>query len=684
MNNKVDISIIVPVYNSSRFLRQTLDSIFNQTASNFELICVDDGSTDDSLEILNSYADKYSNITVLSQNNQTTGAARNAGLNIAKGEYLLFLDADDFFEATMLEEVFKQAIKTRADVTIFDGKIFDQESKIFTKPSHFLNFGFLPKKEVFNRFDMVGSIFKITNPAPWNKLFKSSFLRENGLRFSVLPNCEDMSFTYSSLALADRITFSKSRLVNYRANNIESLSGGFEKKDSYVISAVDEVYNVLVENDLTQLLLNDLILIAVHQVLHFSKIATSATQRVKLFSELTAKDWIKSELIDNRENFVMQNMNFEKEINSVFDQIAGLEWRVQRERLLQSKNFGYVAQSSATGSALVSVVFPLHNDEETVVDVVESLMNQSLKEIEIICVDDGSTDETLDRLKSIVADERISIIASETSGLSRARNIGMSKAQSDYIYFAQSDTVLDERALEILYSAVTIKDIDIAGCDVCDQNFPSLYKQLFRKNFLELEEITFEEGIEHSEHLFVYEAILSTAKIAYVGADIFVECRNSSVLDVQKPLFLDVYGYFICYLKMCSFRRIGELSTASFEHAQSYACEMLQCARDVYTLLADNQKLAIYHLDNHEKILFSELIVCHVENRKHLVSLEDRLQLALAKSQKADEKYKEVQMKFKKTKKKLMRTSSELKEIKESRIFRFSRKVSRFSKRTKI
>ena len=99
----ISVSVIIPVFNAEKYLSQCLDSIVNQTLTNIEIICVDDGSTDTSFQILKEYEEKDSRVIVLSKSNAGAGTARNEGLKIAKGKYLSFLDADDFFERNMLE-----------------------------------------------------------------------------------------------------------------------------------------------------------------------------------------------------------------------------------------------------------------------------------------------------------------------------------------------------------------------------------------------------------------------------------------------------------------------------------------------------------------------------------------------------------------------------------------------------
>ena len=114
------ISVIIPVYNGETYLAQCLDSIIGQTLKEIEIICVNDGSKDRTQQILEKYAEKDSRIQIISQENGGAGAARNAGLRIARGEYLSILDGDDFFEPDMLEKAYKKAKESRQSFWCLD------------------------------------------------------------------------------------------------------------------------------------------------------------------------------------------------------------------------------------------------------------------------------------------------------------------------------------------------------------------------------------------------------------------------------------------------------------------------------------------------------------------------------------------------------------------------------------
>ena len=126
------VSVIIPVYNVEKYLRECLDSVVNQTLREIEIICVDDGSTDSSLDILKEYASKDNRITVIGQQNLHAGVARNAGLAVARGEYLSFLDSDDFFELNMLAEMYNTAKKDGSDTVICGNYVYNDTKKQIT------------------------------------------------------------------------------------------------------------------------------------------------------------------------------------------------------------------------------------------------------------------------------------------------------------------------------------------------------------------------------------------------------------------------------------------------------------------------------------------------------------------------------------------------------------------------
>ena len=129
IKNKIDyipkVSVIIPVYNTEKYLRECLDSVINQSLKEIEIICVNDGSTDNSLEILKEYAAKDNRITVLTQENLYAGVARNAGMMVASGEYYHFLDSDDMVFKNCYNEIYEYSKNNNLEICIFDVEFFN-------------------------------------------------------------------------------------------------------------------------------------------------------------------------------------------------------------------------------------------------------------------------------------------------------------------------------------------------------------------------------------------------------------------------------------------------------------------------------------------------------------------------------------------------------------------------------
>lgn len=209
------VSVIVPVYNVEKYLEECLDSIINQTLKDIEVICIDDGSTDSSHSILKKYAAKDKRIVILQQDNQGAGVARNFGMSIAKGKYLSFLDGDDFFVESLLEDAVLQAEEEQADIVIFKYVEYDHQKNNYDINKKGINSNHSTDTTP-NCICNKDNIFSLTNPAPWNKLYRHNFVERNNLYFQDNKRTNDLYFTYTALACAQKITLLDKILVFYR------------------------------------------------------------------------------------------------------------------------------------------------------------------------------------------------------------------------------------------------------------------------------------------------------------------------------------------------------------------------------------------------------------------------------------------------------------------------------------
>mgnify|MGYP005762076941 CR=1 FL=1 len=222
-DNNYDISIIVPVYNSEKYLKKCLDSIIHQTKKNIEIVVVNDGSTDSSLQILNEYK-KYKNFKIISQLNQGVIGARITGYQNATGKYIGWVDNDDFIEPDMFEKLYALAQIHDADIVICNYSFYPHPVK--TKKKWF--------KEYYGVNDWN---FIDKNGLLWNKIVRKEFL--NKIHFEkLLKNLGEGSYTIAMLNTSKIVTLNH-ELYHYRVGQ-DSVSGSFSEK-------VDYYYNIMIQ-----------------------------------------------------------------------------------------------------------------------------------------------------------------------------------------------------------------------------------------------------------------------------------------------------------------------------------------------------------------------------------------------------------------------------------------------------
>ena len=232
------VSVIIPVYNVEEYLEQCLDSVLNQTLREVEIICINDGSTDSSLELLKKFALKDSRIKIIDKKNEGPSAARNEGIKTAAAPYILFFDADDYLEHNALEEAFKCAENSDVALVCFGTNIVGEVS---------------PKQKASDeRYYAVeqNGVVEFTdelrlnmNVAPSNKLFKTSVIKENNIEFPFGLFYEDYEFFMKYSFCIKKAYYLNKKLYNYRRRPGSTMAQTFSR-------TFQNIYNFLVEKDL--------------------------------------------------------------------------------------------------------------------------------------------------------------------------------------------------------------------------------------------------------------------------------------------------------------------------------------------------------------------------------------------------------------------------------------------------
>lgn len=430
------VSVIMPVYNGETYLRQCLDSVVNQTLKEIEIICVDDGSSDRSVEILKEYAAKDERVMVLQQANAGAGAARNNGLSKASGKYLSFLDSDDFFETDMLEKAVEKIAADRADFVVFRCDHYLNDTNTFKKAAYTLKKQTLPPYTPFNFRQITDNVFKAFVGWAWDKVYDREFVMKHNLKFQEQRTSNDMLFVFSALVLAKRITYLDTVLAHQRRNNGESLSNTREKSWFCFYNALKALRDVLKEKGLYEELKNDFVNYAVHFSLWNLNTITGECYE-KLYTKLH-EEWFEELEVTGHDEAYFYNKTEYKQLAD----ILRYDFKEYNTKL--------------------SVVIPVYNAEKYIRQCLDSILTKQKIALEVICVDDCSTDGTPAVLKEYQDKyENVTVIRNETNLYAgTCRNKGLMAAKGQYVHFLDSDDYVVDNVYEKLYTLAKENDLD--------------------------------------------------------------------------------------------------------------------------------------------------------------------------------------------------------------------------------
>ncbi len=210
------ITIAVAVYNAEKYLRDCMDSVVNQTYQNLEIICVNDCSTDKSLEILEEYAAKDRRIKIITNSqNSGLGVTRNVGIDAAHGEYVLFIDSDDWLDLTACEKLLSKAKENNSDIVFFSAYLVNGDEK-----KEWKQFCDVPCP-----LSLEGrkALLRKTRPHTWSKLWKLEFITKKGIRFPDFRKSQDQKPHWMVCLLAEKVAFETECLYYYRCHEAQAI-----------------------------------------------------------------------------------------------------------------------------------------------------------------------------------------------------------------------------------------------------------------------------------------------------------------------------------------------------------------------------------------------------------------------------------------------------------------------------
>lgn len=442
------ISIVVPIYNAEKHLQTCLNSITEQTLKDIEIILVNDGSIDESGTICASAQEQDKRIKIINKENEGAWKARNIGLAMSTGRYVLFLDSDDFFELNMCEAAYEKATACNADIVLLGADVYNEADGEFKESSWLLDSRYLPEKEVFNCQDNPDGFFLSVAGGPCNKLFRRDMLIKEDIQFPSLKSLEDVPFVYTALACAERICVLDKVLQHYRKNsNEDSLVNKAKDHPTRIFESFDELGRRLSQKGFFPLLERSFINRACSDFID---------QYEYVLKSEYAKDFYK------RYYYRVIRSKY-----SIDTKDAAYFIRSNLYNRLKQLNYDTDTCNSITKDAIdVSVIMPVYNVEEFLYQSINSILDQSLQNFELILVDDESTDGSLEILREYsIIDNRITVLEQKNQYAGAARNTGMSVACGKYLLFLDPDDFFENTLLEELYDAAIEVDADIVLCD---------------------------------------------------------------------------------------------------------------------------------------------------------------------------------------------------------------------------
>lgn len=438
MKKNPEISVIIPIYNGEKYLKECLDSVINQTFKDIEIICVNDGSTDDTSKILNFYSKKDNRIIIINQPNSGAGAARNNALKIATGKYLSILDADDIFETNMLEIAYHKAEKFKADITVYSCDVFSKNSTTFCDWG--INRKLLPSFEPFCISDVKKDVFRLFVGWTWDKLIKRDFICKYNLKFQEQRTTNDALFMFDAIVLAKSIVTIDSVLAHHRDHET-SISNTREKSWWCFYDML-----IALKSDLIRFKMYDKLKIDyLNYAMNFAlwHLDTLAEPSHSLLLNKLKDEWIA--------NLGIPELTLEDSFNS---------YEYYRFQKISNKN-----------QIPVTIIIPTYNSKDYIPDLLNSLQKEMSEDFEVFLIDGNSSDQTISLIENY---NFLKIIHCPYPNYLHQIKMGLECANGNYLFIANPNMIISLSNIKKAYDYCSNNAVDCyySNFKLCINNHP--------------------------------------------------------------------------------------------------------------------------------------------------------------------------------------------------------------------
>ena len=646
------ISIIIPIYNSEKYIENCLNSLINQTFKNFEIICVNDGSTDNTLKILKFFEKQDKRIHVYNQNNKGAGIARNYGMEKSKGEYLMFLDSDDIFENIMLEELYLKIKNNDLEIVICNSINFEnnnwKKKKIIKK-----FYDDILYNETFSSFDIFNDFFNKFIWWPWDKIYKKKYIENLGIKFQNLKSTNDLFFVASAVVASKKISFLDKILINHRIGMKSSISNTRDKSWDNFYYALKELKKFIKEKGLYKRFKKDFInYVASFSLWHLETINNTFC----LLYQNLKKNWWNEFGVNKHNKDYFYNKNIFYKVNDTLKSELEIIKNIN-ELKMNDKKINNLQEKIFTCLPKISIIIPVYNKEKYLSDSLKSILNQTLKKIEIICINDGSTDNSLKILNFFKKkDDRIIIINQKKEGINTARNNGLKIAKGQYILFFNCDKILISDGLEKLYILSEQNNLEILYFNsnlifenqillnynsfhnntyknINDKNniFFNLIKentwnispcyQLINHYLLIKNNITYFKSIKYEDNLFFFKLISYAKRVSKINETLYIKIfydkfnvKMENLIDILNDLLLNIRELLIESFKY-------EVESIVFKYLELYINNLEEKIFSIYKKIQYRYFFLINYWSKNDKILLLLILINKKINKKFILDL---------------------------------------------------------------
>ena len=638
------VSIIMPSLNVAPYIRECIESAINQTLKEIEIICVDAGSTDGTLEILQEYAEKDSRIQLIKSEKKSYGYQMNLGLDAASGEYIGILETDDWAEPNMFETLWNTAKEHCADMVKSNFFTYTTINGVQNVPVD--NLKRCTYDRVFSPVDE-HPIFAAA-PSIWSGIYLREMLLKNHIRFNETPGAsfQDTSFYFMVCTASERCYLLQDCFLHYRRDN-DGSSVHSKGKIYYIADEMHHYGAFLDANPDKKERLRYLF-----QFLKFKTYQWNLT-RLAPVDRYAFLKVMHREFADAFEAGVISKETFSNRAWGDVLQIANDPASYYRRTQItqeESRAIRPVLYKSADCAApQISVILPFHNAASRLKECLDHVACQSFRDIEIICVDDGSMDDSRKIVEEYAAaDSRFAILDMQVGkGTSAGWNAGMDISRGKYIYCLNMDSPILPDALEKLYTCAEKEQLDILyfgkTLDWKQENVESvsgetflldqLQKQRFcggvscqliRRSLPDETQLRFREDFSCSEELFSIVLAAQAKRVCCIEDDFYARRDSSKSSTAEQPVPDKFVDQFVAAMAF----GIAAVNDLSLGHAVKQAlsrrsAELLEEARATYEQLsATPRKSVTEFLPAEYHFFFKELVLESWDQKKRFAALK--------------------------------------------------------------